>query len=147
MSSLRPRSRVTLNEPNFTFLNILGAALFMIVDMEHYLDVGEASCGQSPSVTGTFKFVRWDPGERVVLEHNDDYWGEVGAGVDRVVFRSTPDESARVLALLTGEIDMAFSVPADQIGLVERAQTHAGVPNTHLPHPVPREQHQATCAA
>ncbi|MBA2668246.1 MAG: hypothetical protein H0U69_14570 [Trueperaceae bacterium] len=113
---------VTLSEPNFIFLNILGAALFMIVDMEHYLEVGEANYGQSPSGTGAFKFVRWDPGERVVLERNDDYWGPVGAGVDRVVFQAIPDESARVLALLTGEIDMAFTVPADQMGLIERAQ-------------------------
>jgi peptide/nickel transport system substrate-binding protein len=111
---------VTLNEPNFIFLNILGAALFMIVDMEHYLAVGEANYGQQPSGTGAFKFVSWAPGERVVLERNPDYWGPVGAGVDRVVFQAIPDESARVLALLTGEIDMAFSVPADQMGLVER---------------------------
>lgn len=110
---------VTLNEPNFIFLNILGAALFMIVDMEHYLEVGEDNYGQSPSGTGAFEFVSWEPGERVVLEAYEDYWGPVGAEVDRVVFQAIPDESARVLALLTGEIDMAFSVPADQMGLVE----------------------------
>jgi peptide/nickel transport system substrate-binding protein len=111
---------VTLNEPNFIFLNILGAALFMIVDMEHYLEVGEDNYGQQPSGTGAFRFVSWEPGERVVLERNEDYWGPVGAEVDRVVFQAIPDESARVLALLTGEIDMAFTVPADQMELIER---------------------------
>lgn len=112
---------VTLDAPNQIFLNILGAALFMIVDMEHYMSVGEANYGQQPSGTGAFRFVSWEPGERVVIERNADYWGPVGAEVDRVVFQAIPDESARVLALLTGEIDMAFTVPADQMGLVERA--------------------------
>lgn len=111
---------VTLNEPNFIFLNILGAALFMIVDKEHYLAVGEANYGQQPSGTGAFRFGSWQPGERVVVERNANYWGEVGAKVDRVVFQAIPDESARALALLTGEIDMAFGLPADQVELIER---------------------------
>lgn len=111
---------VTLNEPNVIFLNILGAALLMMVDMEHYLEVGEENYGQSPSGTGPFKFVSWEPGQRVVLEKNEDYWGEVGAEVDRVVFQSIPEESARVLALRTGEVDMIFGVPADQMEALEQ---------------------------
>jgi peptide/nickel transport system substrate-binding protein len=111
---------VTLDEPNFIFLNILGAALLMMVDMEHYLDVGEANYGQSPSGTGPFRFVSWEPGQRVVLERFEDYWGEVGAGVDRVIFQAIPEESARVLALRTGEVDMIFTVPAEQMDTLEQ---------------------------
>ena len=28
-----------------------------------------------PVGTGAFKFVRWDRGDKVVLEVNEDYWG------------------------------------------------------------------------
>lgn len=110
---------IELHEPNEVFVAILAAPLMMIVDHLHYLEVGGDRYGEMPSGTGPFTFASWTPGQRVVLEANPDYWGEVAAAVDRVVFEVIPDESARVLALRTGEIDMAFSVPAEQMDVLE----------------------------
>jgi peptide/nickel transport system substrate-binding protein len=61
----------------------------------------------TPSVgavgTGPFKFVSWQEGTEIVVEANEDYWG--GApGVDQIVFRVIPDDSARFLALQAGDI-------------------------------------------
>ncbi len=111
---------VTLHEPNVVFVATLGAPLLMMVDMLHYQEVGEtAYAQQTPSGTGPFSFVSWNPGQRVVLEKFDDYWGDVGAEVDRVVFEVIPEESSRVLALRTGEVDMIFGVPAEQMDALE----------------------------
>jgi peptide/nickel transport system substrate-binding protein len=65
--------------------------------------------------TGPFKFSRWDPGDRVVLERWDDYqsrtnptsWlaGRHKVFVDFVEFIEVPDPAARVAALETGEVD------------------------------------------
>ena len=111
---------VTLHEPNVVFVATLGAPLLMMVDMLHYEEVGETTYAQqSPSGTGPFRFVSWAPGQRVVLEANEDYWGDVGPAVDRVVFEVIPEESSRVLALRTGEIDMVFGVPAEQMDALE----------------------------
>ena len=52
-----------------------------------------------------FRFVDWLPGDRVVLERNSSYWGDVPT-VERVVVRNIPDNSARFLALRSGAIDM-----------------------------------------
>lgn len=105
---------VTLTEPNGVFMNILGAPLFMIVDPTRYEELGE-DYGTAPSGTGAFQFVSWTPDQRVVLEDNPDYWGEVGAEVDRVVFEVMPEATTRLIALQTGEVDIAFGVPAEEM--------------------------------
>jgi len=105
---------VTLTEPNGVFMNILGAPLFMIVDPTRYEELGE-DYGTNPSGTGAFKFLSWTPDQRVELEKNPDYWGEVGAEVDRVVFEVMPEVSSRLIALQTGEVDIAFGVPAEEM--------------------------------
>jgi peptide/nickel transport system substrate-binding protein len=56
-----------------------------------------------PVGTGPFKFVEWVKDDRIVLEPNPDYWGEK-AKVEKVIIKVIPDNSARYLALKTGEI-------------------------------------------
>ncbi len=106
---------VELAEPSGVFLALLGAPLMMMADMEHFEAVGESEYASNPSGTGPFAFESWDPGARVTLVANENYWGDVGPEVDRVVFEVIPESSARVVALRTGEVDMTFAVPADQM--------------------------------
>jgi peptide/nickel transport system substrate-binding protein len=56
-----------------------------------------------PVGTGPFRFVEWIKDDRIVLERNPDYWGPK-AYLDRVVFRSIPENTVRLLALESGEI-------------------------------------------
>jgi peptide/nickel transport system substrate-binding protein len=53
-----------------------------------------------PIGTGPFRFVSWEPGDEVILERNEDYWGEL-PNPERAIFRVVPEESTR-LALLEG---------------------------------------------
>lgn len=62
--------------------------------------------------TGPYLWVRFSPAESVVLERNPEYWGEKPVW-DRVTYRFIPNESARVAALLTGEVDVIDSVPPE----------------------------------
>jgi peptide/nickel transport system substrate-binding protein len=66
-----------------------------------------------PIGSGPYRVVRWSPGEEVVLEAYDGYWGPKPA-YKRVVFRTIPDESARIAALLTGEVDIISGIPMHQ---------------------------------
>jgi peptide/nickel transport system substrate-binding protein len=61
--------------------------------------------GSHPVGTGPFKFAKWVAGSEIVLERNEDYWGEKPY-VDRVVFKVIPEDAARTMALETGEIDI-----------------------------------------
>lgn len=106
---------VTLEESTGTFVNILGAPLFMMVDPTRYEELGE-EYNKNPSGTGPFRYVSWTPGEEVVLERNPDYWDPANAaGVGRLVFRVMPEPAARLIALRNGEIDMVFGVPAEEV--------------------------------
>ena len=69
--------------------------------------------GRNPVGTGPFRFVEWRSNERIVLEANEDYWRGRPA-LDRVVFRTIPEEGARMLSLQTGEVDMVLlPTPSD----------------------------------
>lgn len=95
----------TLSAPLAPFLANLAMDMFAISSPAAVEAAGEAY--GTPDVgavgTGPFKFVSWQEGTEIVVEANEDYWG--GApGVDQVVFRVIPDDSARFLALQAGDI-------------------------------------------
>jgi peptide/nickel transport system substrate-binding protein len=59
---------------------------------------------EHPIGTGPFKFVSWTRGESLVLERNDDYWGDEKAKLQRLIFRPIADNAARLQALQSGDI-------------------------------------------
>jgi peptide/nickel transport system substrate-binding protein len=71
-----------------------------------------------PVGTGPFRFQSWTPGDRVVLERNDDYWGEKVA-LGRIVFRTIPDERQRLVALEGGAVDVTSSLLPQEHQYVE----------------------------
>ena len=68
-------------------------------------DAGKAMVG-----TGPFRLVQWVKGERLVLERNENYWGRKPAWT-RVTMRFIPNDTARIAALLAGDVDLIELVP------------------------------------
>ena len=66
--------------------------------------------GSAAIGTGPFKFVEWVPGNRVVLERNDNYWGQKPDWA-KVVMRPIASNASRVAALLAGDVDFIENVP------------------------------------
>ena len=64
-----------------------------------------------PVGCGPFRFVRYDPGQEIVLEANDDYWGGKPA-IEGVTLQVIPDERTAYQALLRGDLHL-LSVPPD----------------------------------
>jgi peptide/nickel transport system substrate-binding protein len=83
-------------------------------------ELGPQKLAEHPIGTGPFKFVEWRRDERLVLERNPDYW-QGPAEASRVTFRFIPEFSARLAALLSGEIDIMKDVPPHVIEAVERS--------------------------
>jgi len=81
---------------------------------------GAQALAQKPIGTGPFKFVEWKRDERLVLERNADYW-QGPADASRVTFRFIPEFSARMAALLSGEIDIMKDVPPHALEAVDRS--------------------------
>ncbi|MFC0273812.1 ABC transporter substrate-binding protein [Metabacillus herbersteinensis] len=65
---------------------------------------------ENPVGTGPFKFVEWKPNDRIVIEKFEDYWMEGYPKLNKVIFRAIPENSARLNALVNGEIDLMDGV-------------------------------------
>lgn len=111
--------RITLTDPWPSFPSSLSTeGGIQILNKSFVEEAGPGGLATKEDGAGPFKVASWSPGDRVVLERFDDYYGgpaqpgPVGpAQVDSAIFRVIPDTSARVAALLAGEIDIATEIP------------------------------------
>jgi peptide/nickel transport system substrate-binding protein len=62
-----------------------------------------------PYGTGPFRFVDYVDGERIILERNENYWGD-SAETERIIYQFIPDSTTRLQALQSGEIDAIADV-------------------------------------
>jgi peptide/nickel transport system substrate-binding protein len=72
----------------------------------------------NPVGTGPFKLQSFKPGDRAVFTKNANYWGE-GPYVDEVEMIDINDDTARVNALIGGQVDVIQSLPFDQVASIE----------------------------
>ena len=63
---------------------------------------------------GRYKIVEYVPGDHITLEVNDKYWGET-SDIKHVVFRTIPEISGRVAALMAGEVDLVTGIPTTEL--------------------------------
>ncbi|MBM3450185.1 MAG: hypothetical protein FJX78_04270 [Armatimonadetes bacterium] len=82
---------------------------FPIVPKAYVQQIGEERFATQPIGTGPFVLKEWVKDERIVLDANPNYWGEKPK-VDRIVFRTVPDVSARVAALLSSQTDIVVDL-------------------------------------
>jgi peptide/nickel transport system substrate-binding protein len=99
-----------LTQPSPAFLSILASIQTFSVIPRGSLQDGIEQPAAFPAGTGPFKFVEWQPQQRLVYDRFDDYWGQK-AYLDRLVFRPIADATVRFTAVRTGDIDLAYRVP------------------------------------
>ncbi|MEO0634022.1 MAG: ABC transporter substrate-binding protein [Pseudomonadota bacterium] len=107
---------VELDGPNAD-LPYLMADYHLIVQPGGGMDDPAAGIG-----TGPYVLKEIDMGVRFVAEKNPNYWGDYGyAGIIELIVIN--DNTARVAALQSGQVDMIDRVPPKTAGLVARAPT------------------------
>jgi peptide/nickel transport system substrate-binding protein len=72
------------------------------------------NAGRATIGSGPWRFREWQPGSRIVLERNNDYWGEKPAFA-RASLRPLANDAARLAALLAGDLDLIDAVPPGEI--------------------------------
>lgn len=112
-----------LNAPYAPFLSNLAYPTGLLVSPAA-VEANGVDFGRNPSGTGPFTFAEWRSNEAVVIERNDDYWGEA-AGTKAVVFRPITDANTRVAEMLAGGIDMMVEVPPTALGQFAGADFNA----------------------
>ena len=103
--------RITLEQPESSFLTLIAAPYFGIVSPKQLLDDPD-SLASTVVGTGPFKFDEWVKGQSLSYVRNDDYdWGPEGthegaAYLDTITYRFLPEDQTRYNSLITGEADI-----------------------------------------
>ena len=112
--------RIVTEKPYPSVIDHASLTDTLIMPAKALKELGPAKLADKPIGTGPFKFVEWRRDDRLVLERNPDYW-QGPADVSRVTFRFIPEYSARMAALLSGEIDIMKDVPPHAVDTVEKS--------------------------
>ena len=98
---------ITLSEPYAPFLPTMAGSMAAIVPSTEVLE-GTLDLTQELVGTGPFQVGEHQEGHRWILTRFDDYWQGGMPVLDEVEWRIVPDDSSRLAALRTGEIQMTF---------------------------------------
>ena len=102
-----------LSAPNVAFLDYMT----MPILPKHLLEgenMQESDFFRAPVGTGPFKLAKWDEGQQIVLEKNEDYFAEP-AKIDSIIFKIVSDDNAKALQLKSGELNLAQVTPKDAV--------------------------------
>ncbi|MFC5603737.1 ABC transporter substrate-binding protein [Sporosarcina koreensis] len=125
---------IKLKRPQAPFLKNIAMSMFAIASPTAF-EKGDDQFERNPVGTGPFKFVDWKTNDSITIEKFDGYWQKGLPKLDKIIFRSIPDNSARLNALIAGEIDLADGInPADgekiegnaDLQLIERPSMNVG---------------------
>lgn len=101
-----------LKKPDAAFEQRLGSIWgASIVPKDYVTEIGDEAFQTVPIGTGPYKLTQYSP-EKYVLERYDGFWGETPAA-RQIEFIAYPEASARMTALITGEVDIINDVPGD----------------------------------
>lgn len=111
--------RVHTKQPTPVAIHQLASAKY-ILPRDYFMKVGPEGFAEKPVGTGPYRIVEWRRNQFLRLEAFNRFWGGKPE-VDVIVWRIIPAESARVAALLTGEVDMVLQLSPDRVAEVQRA--------------------------
>lgn len=100
----------TLSAPYGGFADILSDRQVKIVPRGKV-----AQLPTQPVGTGPFRFVSYTPGDRLVLERFPDYFEPGMPKLAGVELRIIPEMSSKLAALQSGELDVVWDLPLDQV--------------------------------
>jgi len=89
---------------------------FSIVSRKHGegAKTPDYNSGKATVGTGAYKFVEYLPGDRIVLERNENYWGDKPEWT-KVTLKAIKSGPSRVAALLAGDVDLIEQTPTPDI--------------------------------
>ncbi|TSI10857.1 ABC transporter substrate-binding protein [Lysinibacillus sp. BW-2-10] len=123
-----------LTRPQAPFLKNIAMSPFGIASPTAFEAAGD-KFGDNPVGTGPFVFVEWKRNDSITVKKNENYWQAGLPKLETIIFRAIPDNSTRLNALMTGEIDLAEGInPSDatsiegnaELQLIERPSMNVG---------------------
>ncbi|HEU0020731.1 MAG TPA: ABC transporter substrate-binding protein, partial [Dehalococcoidia bacterium] len=118
---------IATNRPSPVFPGMLTDPSSVILDAADARAGGDDVINENPVLTGPFKWERFQTDRELVVVRHQEYWG-TPPSVDRAVFLYIPDNNSRVLALQSGDIDIASYIAPESVPTVEDTSNLAVVP-------------------
>src|SRR6058998_2281258 len=109
------RVRFVLKDPWPDFMAFYGTSATgasWVVPKKYVERVGEDGFKKAPVGAGPYRFVSFTPGVELVLEATDGYWRKTPS-VKRLVFKSVPDVSTRLVMLKRGDADAVYALTGE----------------------------------
>ena len=113
---------VTLSQPDANWQYVPATTAGHVIEKAYAEKAGDKLGDAETGVVGTgpYVFESWKSGSEVVLVKNEAYWNTEDAGYfDKLVFKIVPDDTTRVTALKTGDLDCILPTPAAQMDLLD----------------------------
>ncbi len=104
-----------LSQPFAQLPNSLAHVSGALVSPAAVAKYGEAGIAKNPVGAGPYRLASFDPGQQLVLEAFDAYWGGKPKTA-KLTLKTIADPSTRVAALRTGAVDVIDSVPVALVG-------------------------------
>lgn len=111
--------RITTEKP---FPTVLEGLTEIYMAPARAIKEGPKSLTEKPIGTGPYKLQEWKREQSITLVRNDNYWGPKPQ-IPTVEVRIIPDVSARVSALLAGEVHLIPDVPPQSMDQVNKSGT------------------------
>jgi peptide/nickel transport system substrate-binding protein len=106
--------QMTLAQPFAPIISHLSHSFIGIVSPRQLQGLAPTASVENPIGTGPYRLASWNRGERVTLVVNENFWG-TRPQIPNIVFNFIPEESARIIALETGEADAIMSVAPSEL--------------------------------
>lgn len=97
---------------------------FTIVEPEYHQSRTLAETATNPMGSGPYRLMEYIKDDRIVLERNEDYWGEK-PDFKHVIIRVIPEAAVRLAELEVGNLDIAEKM------IIDKRDTLDAMPNVH----------------
>lgn len=122
---------IKLNSPDSAILSKLSYAACSILDSKVVVenggtdaedastaDTAQAYLDSTSAGSGMFILKSYTPDEEIILEKNENYWGE-STNVDKYVIKLQDNANTQMMGLSSGDIDIALNLTDDTLGELE----------------------------
>ncbi|WP_242191417.1 ABC transporter substrate-binding protein [Saccharopolyspora soli] len=120
VSVLDPHTvRLTLSRPYAPLTSMLADRAGMVMSPAKLDELGE-DFTNDPVCVGPFKFVERVAQDRIVLDRSEFYYDRDKVKLDRLIYRTVPDDNIRMANLRSGEFDVIWEVPTPEVPILVR---------------------------
>lgn len=112
---------INMNEPYAPFApTTLALPILPKHALEGVADPGNSEFARKPIGNGPFMFKEWIPGDRLVVVANPD--APIPAKLESIIFKFVPDINTLIALLRTGDVDLGYELPENQIPELEQIE-------------------------